>query len=45
MYVPLRLGFFIIARHCASLFSFSFAFLLETAVPCIPGHDEEVYTV
>lgn len=31
MYVPLRLGFFIIARHCASLF-FSIAFFLEISL-------------
>lgn len=31
MYVPLRLGFFIIARHCASLF-FSIAVFLEISL-------------
>lgn len=31
MYVPLRLGFFITARHCASLF-FSIAVFLEISL-------------
>lgn len=33
MYVPLRLGFFITARHCASLFFFSIMHFLE--FPCL----------